>query len=325
MMSLISQILSPSLQWEGIQEPKESIRLQIYADPCSPELVVDNLASIEGPVDIYCWYEGSQCLPQLGANFMKIAIFEPLYKLNQDAKLYLYSLKAWNFKKNLSKIPSSTPLGEAINRINKAAIECIYSSSFFQYCAEIGKKSGLYEFLNEELPKKKWLFALSESQKRKGTTIAELFNEKACLFDCIKDLDVSAAYSPMQYVEGYYLIQESVRKGLLSGQRKIQIAFVLPNDESKYYLDYPKDIKKMLWLDFGKDLLGVDIDISFRFFKYGGSLLSRPYIDKRRKAPKVEAEGIGSYFDYLFQPPFSREQPTTPFLRDAIHKIDGWY
>jgi hypothetical protein len=323
-MNSISQISSPTSQWGDVQEPKEQIRLQIYSAPCSPELVVNNLASIEGPIDIYCWYEGSQCLPQLGANFMKTFIFEPLYKLKQDAKLYLYSLKAWDFKKNITKMPSSTPLGEAINRINKTTIECIYSSSFFQYCTEIRKESGIYEFLNEKLPKKKWLFTLSENQRKKGTTIAELFSERTSLFDSIKDLDVSEAYSPMQYVEGYYLIQESVRKGLLNGQKKIQIAFVLPNDESRYYLDYPEEIEKMLRLDFGKELSGVDIDISFRFFEYGDSLVARPYIDKRRKARKVEAKDVSSYFDYL-KPSFSREQPDMPFLRDVIHNINGWY
>src|SRR6202030_1485522 len=98
---------------------------------------------------------------------MKTSIFEPLYKLKQDTKLYLYSLKAWDFTKNIQKMPSTTPLGEAINRIDRAAIECIYSSSFFQYCSEIGKESGIYDFLNEELPKKKWLFTLSENQKKK--------------------------------------------------------------------------------------------------------------------------------------------------------------
>lgn len=324
-MSLVSQIPSLSPNWESVQKPKECIRLQIYSDPCSPELIVNKLALIKGPIDIYCWYEGSQCLPKLGANFMTKSIFEPLYRLKQDAKLYLYSLKAWDFKKNISTMSSSTPLGEAINRINKAAIECIYSSSFFQYCTQIGEKSGIYEFLNGELPKKKWLFTLSENQRKRGMTIAELFNERNSLFNRIKDLDVSSAYSPMQYVEGYYLIRESVRKALLRGQKKIQIAFILPNDESKYYLDYPKDIEKMLRLDFGEKLSGIDINITFQFFKYGDSLAARPYIDKRRNAPKVKAEDIGYYFNYLSQPSFSREPSSTPFLRDVIHNINGWH
>lgn len=102
-------------------------------------------------------------------------------------------------------------------------------------------------------------------------------------------------------------------------------AFVLPNDESKYYLDYPKDIENMLQLDFGKDLSGVDINISFQFFEYGNSLTARPYIDRRRKALKVEGEDIDSYFDYLSKPSISREQSDMPFLRYVVHNINGWY
>lgn len=311
-MSLTSSISSQSPVWDSIQEPNERIRLKIYSDPCSPAVIVDKLASLEGPVDVYCWYEGPRCLPKSGANFMKEFIFEPLYNLKQDAKLYLYSLKGWDFKKNASSMSASTPLGNAINRINKTAVECIYSSSFFQYCTNFPKESGLYEFLNEELPKKKWLLNLSENQIKKGITIAKLFNESSSLFNCIQDLDVSEAYSTMQYVEGYYLIQESVRKGLINGQKKIQIAFVFPNDESKYYSDYPKDIEKMLQADFGEDVYGVDINISFRFFEYGDSVNSRPYIDRRPKAPIVKVKDIPSYFEYLSKPSISREQ-----FRDA--------
>ncbi len=217
----ISRSLIPS--W---QKPKERIQLQIFSEPCSPELIVKNLASIEGPVDVYCWYEGSLCLPKSGARFMKEMLFKPLYKLKKDAKLCLYSLRAWDFKRNIASMSTLTLLGEAINCINRAAIECIYSSSFFQYCTQVSKEGSLYTFINKELPKKKWLFNLSANQKKIGITVATLFNHQTSLFDCIKDLDVSSAYSPMQYIEGYYLIQESVKKGLLKGQKRIEIAGV---------------------------------------------------------------------------------------------------
>jgi hypothetical protein len=324
-MSFMSEVslLRPSRL--EFQQPRDRIQLRIFSEPCSPELIVKQLASIEGPVDVYFWYEGSQCLPQSGAVFMKEQVFDPLYKLKQDAKLCLYSLRAWDFKKNITTMPSSTPIGEAINRINTAAIECIYSSSFFQYCMKASKESGLYAFINDELPKKTWLFKLSETQRKSGTTISSFFKDRSSLFDCIKDLDISSAYSLMQYIEGYYLIRESVKKGLSKGEKKIEIAFVLPNDESKYYLDLPKDIEKMLQLDFGKELTGVEINISFRFFQYGDSVISRPYIDKRRKALKVESEEIKSYFDYLSPQSFSQEQSRTPFLRDVIHNLNERY
>lgn len=316
-MSIVS-LLKPYCS--EIQIMKEKIHLQITPKPCSPEIIIHQLASIKGPVDVYFWYEGWQCLPHSGAAFMKERIFDPLSQLKSDAKLYLYSLRAWDFKRNITEIPSSTPLGEAINRINTSAIECIYSSSFFQYCAQVSKESGLYAFVRNELPKKEWLFELSSTQKKKGLTVSSFFKGPS-IFDCIKDLDLSSAYSSMQYIEGYYLIRQSVNTALLKGQKRIEIAFVLPNDESKYYLDLPKDIEKMLELDFGKDLLGVEVNISFQFFQFGNSVTSRPYIDKGRKARVVEPEEIQFY---LFPQSFSKEI-RMPFLRDVIHNLNTRY
>ena len=276
-----------------------NVQLQMLDEPRSPEKIVHQLSSIDGPVDVYFWFEGSQCLPQSGAIFMKEQFFEPLYQLKPNAKLCLYSLKAWSFEKTITTMPSSTSLGEAINRINTAAVECIYSSLFFQYCRQAAKIEGFYAFINDELPKKAWLFQLSNAQRKCGTTVGAFFDGQSSLFDCIKEMDLSSAYSLMQYVEGYYLIRESVRKGLEKRQQKIEIAFALPNDESKYYRDLPQDIEQMLQLDFGKDLANIEINIRFQVFQYGESLASRPYIDKQRKAAKVKPKEISFYFNYL--------------------------
>lgn len=311
--------------WPAFQEPQERILLQLFSEPCSPELIVNRLASIEGAVDVYCWYEGAFFLPESGARFMKEQIFSPLYQLKQDVKLCLYSLRAWDFKRDIAAMPSSTPLGEAINRINTAALECIYSSSFFQYCVQATKEGGLYAFLNEELPKKHWLFELSDNRSKLGATVGDFFNHQPSLFDCIKDLPLASAYSSIQYVEGYYLVRESVKKGLLHKEKRIEIAFVLPNDESKYYRDLPKDIETMLRLDFEKDLADIEITIRFLFFKYGDSINSRPYIDKQPRARKVNPKDIGPYFNYLPQQTFSKEQPRMCIPRDLIHNLNGWY
>lgn len=308
MTALETISLSPC--WGSVPEPKQRIKLQIYSEPCAPEVIVKALL-IKGPLDIYFWYEGSRCLPKVGAEFMKENFLEPFFWFKPDAKLCLYSLRAWDFKKTLKNMQPSTPIGETINSINTAAVECFYSSSFFKYCAGVTKGS-LYKFINTELSineermpqeQKKWLFALSEEETDRNMTVAKLFNNRPSLLDCIQTLDVAKAYSPMQYVEGYYLIQESVKRALSKGQKKIQIAFVLPNDESKYYLDYPKDIETMLRMDFGKLIADVDINITFRFFEFGDSLKSRPYIDRRPQAPQVAPEEIPSnYFNYLFKP-----------------------
>lgn len=319
-MICISERPYLSLIYSDPQPLRDRIKLQIFSEPCRPELIVKQLASIEGPLDLYCWYEGPQGLPQSGARFMKEQVFKPLYQVKPDVKLCLYSLRAWDFKKNITILPSSTEMGEAINRLNKAAIECFYSSSFFQYCIQTPKESELYRYISEQLPKKEGLFRLSATHRKSGLTIRSFFNNRPSLFDFMEELDIVYAYSAMQYIEAYYLIQESVKKGLLKEQKKIAIALVLPNDESKYYLDLPRDIENMLRLDFGKALEGVEIYISFYFFKYGDSLNSRPYVDKRRKAPRVETEEIGSYFDYL-----SPDLSKISFLRDVLHNLNGWY
>ncbi len=219
-MSTKSAISLLPLTGLEIQRPRERIKLRMFSEPCSLESIVKQFASIEGPVDVYFWYEGSQCLPQSGAVFMQQQIFDPLYKVKQDVKLSLYSLRAWDFKRNITTEASSTSLREAINRINTAAIECIYSSSFFRYCSQVSTESDLHAFIRDKLPKKEWLFQLSGTQRKSGSRISAFFNDRSSLFDCVKDLGVSSARSFIQYEEGYYLIRESANKGLINGQKK---------------------------------------------------------------------------------------------------------
>lgn len=290
---LVTTSRPKELTWEV---PKGQVQIS-FSKLAPPEVVVQKLSQVKGPVDIYCWYEGEQGLFKEGARFMKEAIFAPLYRMKEDAKLWLYSLRAWEFLSK-KRMDPSTLLGEAVNRIDKRAVECIYSSAFFEYCC---KQRALYDFVQGELPKKTWLKALSEEEKPCGKTVGALFKNQSCLFDCIKECDAKRAYSYMQYVEGYYLIRESVRRGLENRQRQVQIAFVLPNDESKFYLDFPKDIEAMLQLEFQDQLADVEININFFFFEYqlDRGISSRPYIDKSPNRVRVTEAVVGQYFDYL--------------------------
>lgn len=51
-MNLLSEISSSSFRWKDIQKPKEqSIKLQIYCDPCSPKIYLSKPSiSKEQPV-----------------------------------------------------------------------------------------------------------------------------------------------------------------------------------------------------------------------------------------------------------------------------------
>lgn len=277
------------------EERNVNINLQMNIEPSLPEDIVKQVASIEGATDVYFWYEGPISLPKSGAKFMQEALFEPLYSLKKDITLCLCSLNAWSFKKNVKDM-SISDLGKAINGMNKPSAKCIDSSLFFKYCTQQTAGS-LYDFLREALPAKTWLYKLSQDKTKKNKTVSEFFNNQPSLLDCIKNLDLAEAYSAMQYIEAYYLIRESVQRGLKEGQESMAIAFVLPNDESKYYLDLKKDIQEMLLLDFGKAIDGIVINITFRFFVYGKDKDFRPYADKQSKA--VEPNEISSYFEYL--------------------------
>lgn len=320
----ISPIARPELLG-SLEKPRSNVTLQIFPDPIPPEQVVRQVSSIQGPVDAYFWYEGSLFLPQAGAAFMQREILGPLQKSKQDAKLWLYSLRAWDCKTNIDDMAMSTPIGEAINRINRTVVEMIYSSSFFRYCADLSVESPLYSFISEKLPQKEWLFQLSESHCCCGIKTEDLFKHTHSAFDSIQKVDLAQAYSHMQYVEAYYLIQESIKSALSQGRSEVNVAFVLPNDEIKYYRDLPEDIETMLALDFGERLADMKLSISFHAFSYGDSIAARPYIDKRRGAPRVSPEEILAYF----QPPSKPSQPQEPFaerlfLRDVIHNINGW-
>ncbi len=259
------------------------------------EVVVDRLASIAGLVDLYCWYEGTRGLPASGATFMQNALFKPLYQRKKDVKVWLYSLCGWDFSRSVSALSDSNKLGKRIDEINKHALECFYSASFFKFCAQIPTTSPLYAFVDEQLPKKQWLLELSVDQRKKGVTVAQFFDNQSSLFDCIKELDVAQAYSPIQYIEGYYLIREAVRKRMELGEKAINVAFALPNDEEKYYRDYPTDIGKMLQLDLR--LEGVTLTLSFHFFRYGENESARPYMD--RLSATVRSREVVNYFNYL--------------------------
>lgn len=320
------EISTTRLIWPECQNKTGTIQFEMRPERCAPEVIVDRLASIEGPVDVYFWYEGCDGQPEYGAHFMKEKIFDPLCRQKNDAKLCLYSLAAWKFTEPVSGMAPMSLLGQAINRINATALECISSSSFFRYCTEAVNKRGLYSFISEELPKKQWLYKLSAARETCGKTVETLFDNQSSLFDCIKGMDLKHAYSSMQYVEAYYLIQESVKKGLNRGQKQIEIAFVLPNDESKYYNDLSKDVEKMLQLDFGSALNAVEIKISFQFFKYGKSQSLRPYIDTRPNAVIVPPEEIAAYLVPRTKPPKPLPQTAAPyFSREIIHNLNGWY
>lgn len=275
--------------------PESKIQIDMMSIPKDASEVVKNIANIEGCVDMYCWYSGAYGLPKDGAETMSSSIFSPLYRKKQDIMLNLYSLRAWQFddKDKVSR------LGKAIEQLNNPAVQWLESSTFFRFCLD--KADGeLYELIKAELPKKQWLFELSERRTSKkglkNKSVREFLGNNKSLLDCLNDYDVQLAYSSMQYVEGYYLIRRSVQNAINKKSKQVQIAFVLANDESDYYQDLQKDIEKMLKADFGRAIEDFTIKILFQLFKYGEPDC-RPYNGTGVKLKPSEMGGIFKYLD----------------------------
>lgn len=244
--------------------------LTLNLNPLSTEAVVKAL-SVEGAdTDVYTWYEGPKGLPEKGSTFLQKELLDPL---KGKVKFCLYSLCGWDFEKTVSKIPSSTSIGEKMG--------CIYASSFFRWCqSEGGAKTALYQYLRIVMPKKKWLFAISQKLvgKKLSMKVGDFFERVPSIFDRLYANKTSYAYSAIQYVEAYYLIRESVAKALAEKRKDANVFFVLPNDEGKYYQDLPKELDVLLKLDFGDRIKDLKIKVTFLPYLYTSSIKARPYL-----------------------------------------------
>ncbi len=264
--------------------PMGQVQCDLNPTLLSPEELVQGLYSRQGQMNVVFWYEGKFGLPKEGAEFMKTRIFQPLLK-RPETEVDLYSLKAWSFKFNVQDMWPSE-IESMINQAKKVALQSFSSDAFFKYCKEVQRESGLYKFMSESLPQKNWLFELSAARERRQKTVGDIFGGTPSLLECLYKKDLSEAYSAMQYVESYFLVRKLVEKGLSLGQKKFQIVFALPNDESKYYKDFSEEVKNMLSAEFGDRLNDSAVTISFLFFAYGGSLEARPYLGKTISKPR---------------------------------------
>jgi len=295
---LITNSLMNQMQINN-KQPKINIALDFKTKIRPPNDVVKDLANVPGPVSVCCWYEGPDGQPRKGAGFMRENIFEPLYQCRKDLKLYVYSLRTWSFKDNVNDMALYTKLGNAINLINRIFVECIDSSDFFRYVRS-NPSVNPCNLIDEQSQAK--LRKISAKKTPEQKTVATFFNDQSTILNAWNDVDVAQAYSFMQRVEGFYLISNLIERRLLEGERNINIAFVLPNNESQYYKGLKEiDLKAFLSQYFGDRLDGVEVKIMFRFFEYKGGA---PYnFSKEANDVEVEENDIPVLFNYLPQIP----------------------
>ncbi len=316
------------------QEELRFISVKLSKDILSPETLMEEIAAEKESAEIFYWFEGIEGLPAKAISLLKKEFLDPLCgKAKGRVTWNLYSLRGWDFSANVEDLPASSEIAAAVDSVRSSAIRCLSASSFFSWCKSVKEESPLYQLVSKSLPGKGWLGDISKewmarkkaSSEELPKTVREFFSGKSSLLDSIYDLDVKLAYSYMQNVEGYYLIRNAVERGIEQGKKKIKIIFTLPNDEGKYYEDFPQQVQEMLKADFGSKIGDLEIDISFRFFSCGKSKGYRPY---NRQSSKETMATPQQLLSLLFATPsqpqlFENNRENRPrFPRDMYHDLN---
>jgi hypothetical protein len=98
--------------------------------------------------------------------------------------------------------------------------------------------------------------------------------------------DTGKFYSSLQYVEGCFIIQTILErifcKPIAHSQKRVDIQFILPNDEYKYYFDLHSTFQKDVHYIVAHtcSLLGVDsisVNVEFLTYPFGDDFSKRPY------------------------------------------------
>lgn len=230
---------------------------------------------------IVTWYIGIYGLKKQCVEFYKTNLFNPIIQKNKNSVFWLIDLTAWNAFINRGKsVFQSSAFHKEINAFPIQQIISLSSSTILQEICEISDCEMVNYF--KKALNKKFIKKTSLSFRNKNFLIREIFPTKALLVEHFLDYDVSKAYSIFQYLEGCFIVKKIIDKYVNKKPKKIEIAFVLPNNELDYYEDkkhsFEKDIYFLIQHSFEEDFLqDLSIEVYFYSFIYGQNMLHRPY------------------------------------------------
>lgn len=243
---------------------------------------------------VYCWFVGPKGLPRHGAQFMIEKLILPLLE-NHD--ICLYSIEAWSFDTLYNALTFDTDMIRAIKSLNHPSLKGESSFEFFNWLASPTFQNGpLKEAICKKFSSEDWLINISDKFQPLGMTISDFYNQEPTLLDCLKDWDLIKAYSCLQFLEGYFLIRQRISKALCLHEKEVNVVFLLPGGEGKYYKNLPDILRQWLPLDLGEQVNGLEIRVDFLFFKYRSNADTRPYLSK--EGNYISSEEMKKLFDF---------------------------
>lgn len=267
--------------------------VQVTVSYSSENSICDIISKINSSVNphIIFWYIGTHGLKKSSILFHK-QLIAPIYLNNFSATFWLYDLTAWAALKNpnlsISKISRHIP---KISNIDINRIKCITSADIFNKMKKVTDQQ-IIKYLQGALSKN-FIWQSSLDAYQSGVTIEDLFKSSCPVLAKYYKYDANRGYSMLQYLEGCLLVDEVINiVQHTSSQKDIQIFFVLPNDEVKYYKDktdaFKKDIKFLINKLYGSKMAKVKVNINFLPFKYGKFVFQRPYHEPGRVATATD-------------------------------------
>lgn len=244
------------------------------------------------------WFIGTRDLTQGSLDLLYSSKRKRVGKLlEKGCEVYLADLIAWKaFKEKIDPVSCKSRFEPLICSLRKEGVAYLGSNYFFQKLFAIDN-SEIIAWINE-ICKREALYLASQEECDNGRKLLDLVDDKAIppVLQAIQWLDkpLSQLYSLFQYIEIFFYIEDIVidqltRASLPSVDQRLSlnIQFVLPSDEYRYYLNDPNNID-LSNTQFEEDLKiflkfrGLDtniklLEVSIECFFFYENKKARPY------------------------------------------------
>lgn len=256
------------------------VNVEFLDAPLSKEQIVSYISNLSNP-HVVVWYIGCNGLRSAGVQFYQDFLISPILMNHSEVTFWLVDLTAWGaFKKQQCSVLNYNSACEVIENMCHRQVKCIRSADIFDRMQKMAE-TDLVEYFHRALSKS---FISSQSKPFQDSNIltGDIFSWHCPVASHWYNHDSSKTYSVFQYLEGCLIVEKILAQNLLNNNFDVQVIFVLPNDEIKYYMDsqnsFQEDVKFLVSKQC--EVLGINnvrLQVSFLPFTYGLILQDRPY------------------------------------------------
>lgn len=244
------------------------------------------------------WFVGKNDLTEGSLDLLYSSKRKRVAKLlEKGCEVYLTDLMAWKaFEEKIDPINCKSQFESVICSLRESGVAYLASNCFFQKLFAINNPV-IMDWINQ-ICKREALYLPSQEVRDNGRRLFDLLEDKALppILQIIdwSDRPLSQLYSVFQYIEIFFYIEDIIKDQLARSSLSsfdqglsLNIQFVLPSDEYRYYLNDPnnievsnaqfeEDLKTFLKLR-GVDIKIKSLEILIECFSFLANKKARPY------------------------------------------------